>query len=75
MLVVLLRDLARIHIILGVTVNARYEETRRTYLNNLLVGHAGEKDVLFVIVGVEADDVGGLAVAEALETLASLGVP
>lgn len=31
--------------------------------------------MLFVVVGVEADDVGRLAVTEALETLAGLGVP
>ena len=46
-----------------------------SYLNYFLVRHASKKDVLFVIVGVEADDVGSLAVTEPLETLAGLGVP
>ena len=45
------------------------------YLNKLLVRHTSEKDVLFVVVGMEADNVGSLTIAEALETLTSLGEP
>lgn len=44
-------------------------------LDNLFVRHTSEKDMLFIIVGVETNDVGSLAVAEPLETLTGLGVP
>lgn len=60
---------------MGGEANAAGDGGTGAYLDDLLVGHAGEEDVLLVVVGVKADDVGGLAVAEALETLAGLGVP
>ena len=74
-LVVLLRDLARVHVILAASGEHRLRGTEETDLDDLLVRHAGEKDVLLVVVGVEAHDIGGLAIAEAVEALAGLGVP
>ena len=74
-LVVFLGDVARIHVVLVGTGQLPLRGGDKAYLNDLLVGHASEKDVLLVIIGVEADDVGGLAVAESLETLTGLGVP
>lgn len=49
--------------------------TRGTYLDDLLIGHTREEDMLFVLVRMELDDVGYLAVAEPLQTLASFGIP
>lgn len=46
-----------------------------TYLNDLFVRHTSEEDVLFILVRMEAHNVGRLAVTEPLETLTGLGIP
>ena len=47
----------------------------RSYLDDLLVGHTGQEDVLLVLVGMEPDNVWDLAVTEPLQTLSGLRVP
>ena len=78
-LVVFLGDVARIHIVLTAASRlasvVRKQGGNGAYLDNLFVRHTSEEDVLFVIVGVEADDVWRLAVTEPLEALTGLGVP
>ena len=45
-------------------------KTPSTYTNNLLVGRAGHKQVLFVLVRVELDAVGHLPTGEPRDTVA-----
>lgn len=77
MLVILLGYLPRIHVILHGRIQWSIEpETRsRTYLNNLLIRHTSEEYVLFVLIRMEAHNVGSLAVTESLKTLAGLSIP
>ena len=46
-----------------------------SYLNDLLVGHTREEDVLFVLIRVESDHIWNLAVAEPLQALAGFRIP
>ena len=46
-----------------------------TYLDNLLVRHAGQEDVLLVIVWMELHNVGNFAITEPFDALASFGIP
>lgn len=50
-------------------------DEKAAYLDDLLVGHSSQKDMLLILVGVEFDDIGCLAVAKPLDALARLGIP
>lgn len=76
MLVVLLGDLRRVHVVLerGDNMNTTPIRCKRgstvAYLDDLLVRHTRQEDVLFVFVRVESYDVRDLAVREGLKTCA-----
>ena len=46
-----------------------------THLNDFFIRHAGQKDVLLVLIRVEAYNVRDLAIGESLEALARFRVP
>ena len=48
---------------------------KKTYLDNLLVGHTSKEYILLILVRVEANDVGDFSIAESLQTLTSFCVP
>lgn len=55
--------------------SSSYREENATYLNDFLVRHTSQENVLFVGVWMEFDYIGDFAITEALKTLPSLGVP
>ena len=49
--------------------------TKKTYLNNFLVGHTSKEYILLILVRVEANNVGDFPIAKTLQTLTSFCVP
>lgn len=75
MLIVLLRYLARVHVILRRRLHLTPFRRTETHLNDFLIRHTSKEDVLFVFVRMETHDVRNLPVAEALDALACLRIP
>lgn len=76
MLIILLRDFPRIHIVLlSISEHVPGREGGVTHLNNLLVRHASEKYMLLIPIRMEFYTVWNLAIAETLQALACFGVP
>ena len=81
MLVVLLRYLACPDVVLGTETaisRSRQENSiddGKHYLDNLLVRHPRQKNILLVVVGMEPNYVRNLSVAKAAEALTGLCIP
>lgn len=72
MLVIFLHELSRVDVVLydqqqSALKPRKSEEQSSTYLDNLLVGHSSEENILFA--GVELYTVGDLSVGKGLQTL------
>jgi hypothetical protein len=72
-LIIRLHNLMRTSVVL--TRSATGSRDTITHLDDLLILHTRQPDVLLVRIGVELDHVGDLAVGESLDTFASFGVP
>ena len=80
MLVVFLRDLPRVHIVLmntssGTSADVNYCTRMCPHLDDLLVGHTRQENVLLVFVRMESHDVRDFSIAEPLQASTGLGVP
>jgi hypothetical protein len=74
MLIVFLRDLPRVHVILLKSAGCR-DVSFNIHLDNFLVHHTCQEDVLFVFVWMEPENMCHLSIGEVLETLSSFCVP
>lgn len=78
-LIVLLCDFTRVHIILQRSLISQSRKPTTddcgAHLYNLLVGHASQENMLLVLVGMEAHNVRNLAIAKAFQALTCLRVP
>jgi hypothetical protein len=76
MLIVLLCDFSRIHVVLlSTSTNATPHVSERTHLNNLFIRHTSEENMLLILVWVEFDTIWNLAVTKSFQALARFGIP
>ena len=69
MLIVFLSDFSGIYIILGSLLACAVRIGTGTNLNDLLIGHSREEDMLLVFVGMESYHVRNLPIGKRLQAL------
>lgn len=79
MLIIFLSDLPGVHVVLSSSKNQHHFSNREmhgeTHLDDLLIRHARQENVLLVVIWMEPNDVGNLPITEPLDTLSGLSIP
>lgn len=77
-LIVFLCNVAGVHIVLqqyDMFGRLKTRQKTETNLNNLLIRHTSEENVLFILIWVEPDDIRNLPITKAFDTLAGFSIP
>lgn len=77
MLVILLRDLSRIHVVLSSphSIYRHFTMHEKTHLDDFLIRHTSKEYMLLVLVWMESDNIGNFTITKALQTLPCFCVP